>query len=429
MKTKNLAVISIMFMVFLLSLMMTVASFGETLEKGTPIVIGAPIPRSSIHGQEAEKAMILAVEEINAAGGVKLGGSMHPFKLEIVDTRDHEPAVPTSDVLLAIEKLILSKKPHICMGGPNMSESAVAAMDLFAKYGVIHIHSIGGWTPAWHMKAAKDINKYRYVFKIATTVGYLMKDTNAIINHFKETFKFNKLFISIADAAHCRAAADIVEKSAVPAGWEIVGQEIHPLGTTDYSMMLRSVRKSGAQVLFVWDHTSESLQLQTQWYDLKIPAIPIGIVDGIDAFAMWERTKGKVGYTIYVGAEAGTLPDQKISPQTTHFFEAYKKRWGIEPKAPAVSPNYFGAYMLKDVFERAQSLDPNKLIPIIENIDMMTIAGRLRFDKTNHQAVYGDDPKEALLSQYFQWHPNGKRVTIWPKSIATGDILFPPWMK
>lgn len=418
----------LMIVVLPVVLMVGVCYSAETLQKGEPIIIGAPIPRASPHGQEGEKAMVLAVEEINAAGGIRLGGSMHPIKLEITDTRDHEPGVPTSDVLLAIEKLILSKKPHISMGGPNMSESALVAMDLFAKHKVIHIHSIGGWTPAWHMKVAKNPERYKYVFKTATNVVYLMKELNAVIHHIKETYKLNKMFISIGDAAFCRAAANIVEKVAGKEGWEIVGKAIHPLGTTDFSMLMRKVKRSGAQLLFMWDHTPEALQLQKQWYDLKVRAIPIGIVDSAADPVMWEQTKGKVGYYIGLAGEAGTMPDQNITPLTKPFFEAFTKRWGKEPAGPVCSPSYFGAYMIKDVIERTQSLEPDKLIPAIENVDMVTITGRLRFDKKNHQAIYGDDPKENLVTQYVQWQ-DGKRVTIWPKSIANANIQFPPWVK
>jgi branched-chain amino acid transport system substrate-binding protein len=71
--------------------------------------------------------MILATEEINAAGGVRIGNEMRPFQLEIIDTRDEEPGVPTSEVLLAIEKLILQKKVDMIAGGPCMSECGLAA--------------------------------------------------------------------------------------------------------------------------------------------------------------------------------------------------------------------------------------------------------------------------------------------------------------
>jgi branched-chain amino acid transport system substrate-binding protein len=412
----------------IISLTVGIPAFAQTLKKGEPIVIGAPVPRAIAHGQSAEEAMILAVEEVNAAGGIKLGDTMRPIKLEIIDTRDQEPGVPTSDVLLALEKLILGKKPLLILGGPNMSEAAMAALDLYAKHKALSIHSIGAWTPAWHAKVGKDLNRYKYSFKIAGHVGFYMNEIDRLLQGLKGEFGFNKIYTTVADAAHCRAAADAVDKLAPKGGWEVVGKEIHPLGTTDFSMLMRSIKQSGAQVIFVWDHISEAVMMARQWYDLKVPALPIGVVDDIGDPGMWERTNGKVGYIIGFGGEAGTLPGQEITPLTKHFFNAYKKRWGREPRDVVCTPSYFGIYMVKEVIERAQSLDRDTLVAAIENVDMVTISGRLRFDKSNHQAIYGDNPKETLLCQFFQWQ-NGKRISAWPKSISTGKIQIPPWMK
>jgi long-chain acyl-CoA synthetase len=55
------------------------------------------------------------------------------------------------------------------------------------------------------------------------------------------------------------------------------------------------------------------------------------------------------------------------------------------------------------------------------------VAGSM-FDKKSHQAIYGTDPKETLVGQYLQWQ-DGKRVTIWPAKIASGQYQLPPWMK
>src|SRR4030042_5462336 len=137
------------------------AGIGKAQGQAKPILVGCPVPRASAYGQNGERGMILAAEEINAAGGVKLGGTMRPLKLEIIDTRDEEPGVPTSEVLLAIEKLILQKKSDMIVGGPCMSECGLAAMDLYAKYKILDIVSIGCYTPGWDKKVASDLNKYK----------------------------------------------------------------------------------------------------------------------------------------------------------------------------------------------------------------------------------------------------------------------------
>ena len=73
-----------------------------------PITIGSPLSTAYLYGWDAERAITLAIEEINAAGGVNVGGTKRPLQVEVIDTRDLEPGVPVSEALLAVEKLILS---------------------------------------------------------------------------------------------------------------------------------------------------------------------------------------------------------------------------------------------------------------------------------------------------------------------------------
>jgi len=56
-----------------------------------PITIGAPLSTAFLYGWDAERGMRLAIEEINAAGGVKVGDTKRPFNIEVIDTRDLEP--------------------------------------------------------------------------------------------------------------------------------------------------------------------------------------------------------------------------------------------------------------------------------------------------------------------------------------------------
>src|SRR5512139_3129293 len=121
--------------------------WGEGRGQAKPILVGAPVPRASAYGKKGERRMMLASEEINKAGGVKMGNTMRPLQLDIIDTRDEEPGVPTSEVLLAIEKLILQRKSDVIVGGPCMSECGLAAMDLYSRYKVVDIVSIGCYTP------------------------------------------------------------------------------------------------------------------------------------------------------------------------------------------------------------------------------------------------------------------------------------------
>jgi branched-chain amino acid transport system substrate-binding protein len=96
-----------------------------------PIVIGVPTSLGFLEGKESHKAVQLAVSEINAKGGVNVGGTKRPFKVVATDLRDAAAGVPVPEALLGLEKLILEKKPTAIVVGPFRSEALMAGMDIF----------------------------------------------------------------------------------------------------------------------------------------------------------------------------------------------------------------------------------------------------------------------------------------------------------
>jgi len=398
----------------------------EAAKKGKPIIVGAPVPRASAYGQNGERGMILAAEEINAAGGVNVAGVMCPLKLEIIDTRDEEPGVPTSAVLLAIEKLILQKKADVIVGGPCMSECGMAAMDLYARYKIVDIVSIGCYTPSWDKKVGSDLKKYKYSFRASGSVKSYIKEGLDLLNQIKGKFGFNKMFVSIDDSLMCRKAAGIVEKLAVKGGWEIVGKDKHPIGTTDYSVALSECKKSGAQVLFMWAYSPETSILLKQWADMEVPALPLGFIGAAEDPGFWKATDGKGAYTVVTLSETGNVPNN-LMPQTMKFYNNFEKRWNVPPRSTGCVSAYEALYVLKDAVERAGTLKKDPLIAALEKTNLPAVRGTIRFDQ-NHQIIYGYDPKTSVLGCWVQWQ-DGERVQIFPEAAATGSIKMPPWLK
>ena len=395
-------------------------------EKGDPIVVGAPIPRASNYGQNGERGMILATEQINAAGGVKVGDKMRPFKLEIIDTRDEEPGVPTNEVLLAIEKLILQTKVDMVAGGPCMSECGMAALDLFARYKKLDVVSIGCYTPSWDEKVSKDKQKYKYSFRESGSVKWYVKEALDLLRKMKEKFGFETMFVSIDDSLMCRRASEIVEKLAAKDGWKIVGKDVHPIASTDYSAALTECKKSGAQILFIWAYAPETSILMKQWASMEVPALPIGFIGAAEDHGFWKATDGKCAYSIVTLSETGNVPS-KGTPKAMEFYNAFEKRWNVPPRSTGCVSAYEGMYVLKDAIERAGSLKEDALIAALEKTNLEAVRGTIRFDE-NHQIVYGYDPKNSVLGCWVQWQ-DGKRVQIFPEVAAMGEVQLPPWMK
>src|SRR4030065_1604164 len=172
MRKKSWLLVGILFLVF--SLFVISFSGSNASAQGKPIVIGAPLSTAFLYGWDAARAIALATEEINAKGGVTVCKEKRPFKVEVMDTRDLEPGVPTSDALLVVEKLILEKNADFIVGGPVRSEAALAAMDLLSKYKKVSILTPGVLTPPYTKRVEAEYGKLKYCFRISGEVGWLV---------------------------------------------------------------------------------------------------------------------------------------------------------------------------------------------------------------------------------------------------------------
>jgi branched-chain amino acid transport system substrate-binding protein len=396
---------------------------------GKPIVIGAPLSTAFLYGWDAARAITLATEEINAKGGVTVGKEKRPFKVEVMETRDLEPGVPVSDALLVVEKLILEKNADFIVGGPVRSEAALAAMDLLSKYKKVSILTTGVLTPAYHARVAKEYDKFKYCFRISGEVVWMVKgEFIPCLMGIKEKYGLNRLFIMIQDVAHARAGGGLVGKMSKERGWEVLGTEVYPTGTTDFSVGLLKAKKENAQVILIWMDMPETSILLKQWYDMKVPALPYGtIISAAEEPGFWKATEGKGEYAMASVVNAGNAPS-KATPWTMKFVEAYTKRWKTEPEGYGTSSSYMAVYTLKDAIERAGSLDSDAVIKALEKTDMMGVYGRIKFDPKSHQVIPSIDPNEGAVGTIFQWQA-GKRVVVFPPKIAMGEVKLPPWMK
>jgi branched-chain amino acid transport system substrate-binding protein len=190
-----------------------IAFSGHVAYAAEPIVIGAPLSTAFLYGWDAEKAMTLAIEEINAKGGVNVGGVKRPLEMVVIDTRDLEPGVPVSEALLVVEKLILENKADFIMGGPVRSEAALAAMDLLAKYKKVSILTTGVLTPRYHARVAEKYDKYKYCFRVTGEAKWMVGgEIVPSLLFIEKKYGLNRLAIMVQDVAHARGGGALLAK-------------------------------------------------------------------------------------------------------------------------------------------------------------------------------------------------------------------------
>jgi branched-chain amino acid transport system substrate-binding protein len=198
---------------------------------GEPIVIGIPTALGSIEGAASLKAIEMAVDEVNASGGVDVGGEHRPFEIVTIDTREHEAGVPVTDALAAVEKLILEDEPDVILVGAFRSEVVMASLDLIAEHQIPYMTSIA-MTPALGGAITENPDEYKYFFRNCFNAVYLVGSMAQTMGFVNEEFGFTKAYIINQDVAWANGTAGGLAGAIEGAGWEVVGSDAYPTGAT-----------------------------------------------------------------------------------------------------------------------------------------------------------------------------------------------------
>jgi branched-chain amino acid transport system substrate-binding protein len=393
-----------------------------------PIILGVPTSLGFIEGKEGLASVNLGVDEVNAAGGVNVGGEIRPFKVVAIDARGAEPGVPVADVIRAHKKLILEDKANFIVFGSFRSECAIACMDLVAQYKVPMLLGTA-MSPGMQKKVLTDYDKYKYTFRVCLNAVYLIKYLGGTMAYLNREFGFNKVYIMNQDVAWARKTGELMVKMVFEkAGWQVVGHQAYPTGASDFSSGLMKAKAGGAQVILPIFDMPQSGILVKQWKSMRVPALVAGFISPLAGPAAWNTFDQKIGGAMNCIFEIGNIPVPKV-PKSVEFYEKYEKKYGkpIE-SGHSPAPAYEMVYILKEAIERAGSLDGDKVVAELEKTDREGAIGRIRFGK-DHQVIYGTNPKEEAMGCMAQWREPGKRVIVFPASVAEGKIELPEGLK
>jgi len=394
-----------------------------------PIVIGIPSSLTYIEGREGLKAVEMAVEEINAKGGVKVGAAKRPFKIETIDIRDASPGVPVSEALLGIEKIITEKKVKAIVIGPFRSEALLAGMDILSKYKVPMLGTIA-MTPKSEAKVKEAPDKYKYTFRVCLTAPYLVRYLVETLGFLKKDFGASKLYVMHQDVLWAKATGEGAAKVAKEKlGFEVLGVEAYPTGSSDFSAGLVKAKTKGAQVIMPIFDMEQSGILVKQWQAMKIPAMVAGFISPMTGPGAWKTFEGKIGGAVNLNFELGSgIYSEKYEP-SKKFYDAYLKKFGVPIEAGhGVAPSYDSVYILAEAIERAGTLDPDKVVAEIQKTDRHGVIGRIKFD-AGQQVIYGNDPKETACAAVAQFAKDGKRSIVFPAALADSKLWVPEWVK
>jgi branched-chain amino acid transport system substrate-binding protein len=375
-----------------------------------PIVIGADAPIQLQVGRDTVDALQLGIDEINAKGGV-LGRKL---SLAVEDeTMDPQQGVA------AIKKLTTDDHVDVLIGGYS-SGVTLAEEPHIADAKTVYL-DIGSASPAITDFVAKNYKRYKYVFRVNPINAVRQGEQLAgfVTGKIKGDFGYDSIAIVGENAKWVQDLAPVLKEGVEKGGTKVAMLELFDPDMSDFSPLLSKVKESGAQYLVVILSHANSDVFVKQWYDAKFP-MPIG---GIDVKAQDPDFFTRIGGKSVSETGGMTFFAAPLTPKTMPFWNGFKDRYQRLPVYTAPGA-YDALHIYVEAVERAGSTDAEKVIPELEKTKYLGTQGTYVFDE-HHDVLPGPD----LLNLIFvQWQPDGNRAIVWPKELATGKMILPPWV-
>jgi branched-chain amino acid transport system substrate-binding protein len=411
----------------------TDASSKEKLKVG---VIG---PMKFVQGEHCWDAALIAADEINTAGGVKIGNKQYEIELVKADSNEWGSI---ADAASAMERLITVDKVKMVTGGYR-SEAVLNMQEVAADNKVIYF-SVGAGAPQIAERVAANYSKYKYWFREGqpnTAVGgkSVFAALGVVANKIKSELgvKSPKAALLFERVMWADVSVKMSEDLLPKMGIEISGVWRPSYSATDLRAELDAIRATGAHIIFDGTSGPVGVVLGRQWGELKIPSALVGYNGEGMKGKYWEATEGLCNYE----AIAEYIARVGVTERAVSFFDKFTKRFGTYPTNSALS--YNAVWIWKEAIERAGTLDSDTLVAEIEKTDFLGANGRVRYtsreDKWPHDIRWG--PKDLTLFGA-QWK-DGKKLVIWPdgqsalgdegwkgvRFSGTVDYELPPWVR
>jgi len=333
-----------------------------------PIRVGIIQPLTgsiALDGQAAVNGAKLAVEQINAKGGV-LGR-----KIELVV---EDGMCKPNETRAAAEKLIAKDKVPVFIGA-FCSTASLAAKPVAMKYGIPMVNAI-----STSPKLLED--PIKYYFRMPPGERALAK---ASVKFFVDTNKVKTVCILAVNDDWGRNATkdfgDLFEESGV----KILSKDLFSHGETDYLPFITKVKGVNPDAMFIVAEAQDGALLIKQMREqgLKKPTLATGAI----VESHFIKLAGADSEGIYGGAEwAPGIQD----PLNVAFVKDYMIRYpqlGTPGKYPAAG--YDAVIIIADAVKRAGGTDSEKLTKAIEQTKMDTLHGtNFRFDERHRGIAY-----------------------------------------
>lgn len=316
---------------------------------------GALTGPTATFAQSGKNGAFLAIEEINAAGGV-LGK-----RIELLVEDDRGEAAEAASVA---SKLI-TRDHVVALIGENASSRTLAAAPIAQSYGVPMISP-----SSTNVEVTK---KGDYVFRVCFIDPY----QGAVLSSFagKDLGAESAALLVDARSDYSVGLAEAFRERFEKDGGRVVAEERYSEGDSDFSAQLTAIRPLDPDVLFIPGYYTDAGLIARQAKGLGIRAALLG-ADG------WDSPKlAEIGGEAVEGAYfSNHYSVDDPSPAVRRFVSTYRGKHAVDPDSIAAL-SYDAARLLADAIRRAGSTEGKRVRDALADTkDFAGVTGTITMD-------------------------------------------------
>lgn len=390
---------------------------GSAAAQECPIKIGGLAPLSApgtvVGGEAMRDAMMIAQEDINAAGGV-LG-----CEIEVVigDTE----GLPERGA--AVMEKFITQDNVVAVGGGYHSSVGVASKDVADARGVPVV-----FAETWNDTITGD--KQKYIFRIAPLSSWAS----------------NTLWQFASLAPDVEKVAIVTENTdyGIPASQEtqtgLATNDIESdifsvdIGTQDFSGIIQRIKAIDPDMVIVLNTGEAGYNFTQQAADAGIGPQDLPFItsqDALESGAYWRNVPdGQMAFVQRVG-----VPESQYTDKAKEFAAKYKERTGKSDVESYALEAYDSIAVLAQAIDEAGSTEGDAIVQALEAIQHDGTLGKIHFpygtQKDPSADGKGDEwwhqwPDVALTVIQYQeeGQPSSEAPIVWPDSYKTAEPVW-----
>jgi branched-chain amino acid transport system substrate-binding protein len=380
----------------------------ETRGQASPVKIGVVLPLSgqfAVGGQNVKRGYDMAVEDVNAAGGIKaLGGAR--IELVYADNQGKQ------DVAIGeTERLIQQEKVAAIMGSWH-SPTTIAGTQAAER----------GRTPWIIEVASADIileRGFKYVTRVNVKASWYGEAPVDFLDHVKTALnqKVERVAIMYTDDDWGRSSVGKGTRQALQKrGYQIVEEVAYPSASQDVTTYVNKIKASRPDAFVITSFPNDALLVgrAVEQLALKVP-IAVGVSSGY-ALPTFRSNLGPLAEKWFV--VGGWNPD---IPGAKPLAGRFKAKFSVDMNEHSALA-YQTVLVLKEAIEQARSADREKINEALHRIKidpgplMVMPYTKIEFDPT------GQNPHARELIMQVR---EGQLVTVWPDRYASAKPILP----